>query len=71
MTIEISKVSELKEILSEQYGVYLHLHDACGAQSFSFDNAVGEDVRKYVTEYVGALGGTAAFFPKGDGFNIK
>lgn len=71
MVIELSKISELKAGLSEKYGVYLHLHDACGAQSFSFDSAVGEDVKKYVTEYIEALGGAVKFFPAGDGFTVR
>ena len=71
MIININNVSKLKQILAEKYGVYLHLHDTCEVQSVSFDDPIGEDVVKCVTEYAEALGGTVKFFPAGDGFTVK
>ena len=44
MNFSYSQVLEFKRILDEKFGVYLHFHDACGGQYFSFDEAEKDDV---------------------------
>ena len=70
MVLSIDKVTELKKQLSDNFVVYLHLHDACGAQSFSFDKPVDETVQKWISEYVQGLGGTVHFSDSGNQFNV-
>lgn len=71
MIININNASKLQQILAEKYGVYLHLHDTCEVQSVSFDDPIGEDVVKCVTEYVEALGGAVKFLPTDDEFTVR
>ena len=44
MNFSYSQVLEFKRILDEKFGVYLHFHDACGGQYFSFDEAEEDEV---------------------------
>ena len=44
MNFSYSQVLEFKRILDEKFGVYLHFHDACGGQYFSFDEAEKDEV---------------------------
>ena len=49
MNFSYSQVLEFKRILDEKFGVYLHFHDACGGQYFSFD--------EFLTSYFANIGG--------------
>ena len=50
MILNLDEIISLKNQLAETCGVTLHLHDACGSQSFSFDNPVSEEVQNIVSE---------------------
>ena len=53
MNFSYSQVLEFKRILDEKFGVYLHFHDACGGQYFSFD----DEVYQFLTSYFANIGG--------------
>ena len=71
MVLDISRISELKKQLSDKFGVHLHMHDACGAQSFSFDSPADDEVRAFAAEYISEQGGKAVFSPDGKSLLIK
>ena len=48
MNFSYSQVLEFKRILDEKFGVYLHFHDACGGQYFSFDEAEKDEVYQFL-----------------------
>ena len=52
MNFSYSQVLEFKRILDEKFGAYLHFHDACGGQYFSFD-----EVYRFLTSYFANIGG--------------
>ena len=57
MNFSYSQVLEFKRILDEKFGVYLHFHDACGGQYFSFDEAEKDEVYQFLTSYFANIGG--------------
>jgi len=71
MILNLSQITELKQQLSEQFGVYLHLHDTCGAQYFSFDAPVSMEVQDYIIEFVHQYGALAQFSEDQTGLFIK
>ena len=70
MVLSLQEVIALKQELSERFGVILHLHDACGSQSFSFDEPIGEDAWGYLEMKLSALGGTAQLSKDRMGFRL-
>lgn len=48
--LNIDEVIELKKALSEQFSAELHLHDACGGQSFSLNNP-SRGAQEYIEKY--------------------
>lgn len=71
MVITFDKAAELKQQISDKFGLYLHLHDACGAQSFSFDEPIDEYVSAWIREYFGKIGGNVQFSESGSEFTVK
>lgn len=71
MILTIENILELKKELNERFGIYLHMHDACGAQYFSFDSAVDDDVADYVSNYASKHKCTVIFSDKKDSFTLK
>ena len=57
MNFSYSQVLEFKRILDEKFVVYLHFHDACGGQYFSFDEAEKDEVYQFLTSYFANIGG--------------
>lgn len=71
MVIAIDKVIELKKEISDNFGLHLHLHDACGAQSFSFDESVNKSVQNFISEFCRQYGGEVHFSPNNKDFFVK
>ncbi|MHC1695029.1 MAG: hypothetical protein AB9835_07125 [Eubacteriales bacterium] len=68
--LSLSDFIELRDYLSERGGVGIHLHDACGAQSFSLDSA-DEDSIRFITEYFADKGQKAVFTSDKLSFTLK
>lgn len=50
--LSIDEVLALRKAVQDKFGVYVHLHDACGAQSFSVDkNEMTEELRHFLESY--------------------
>ena len=71
MILNLDAVITLKNQLSEKFHIYLHFHDACGSQSFSFDAPVSQEVQNYISEYVKTLGGIVQFSKAGNHFIVN
>ena len=41
----------MKKAVSDKFGLYLHFHDGCGSQYFSFDAPVNEEVQEWLKDY--------------------
>lgn len=68
--LSLSDFIELRDYLSERGGVGIHLHDACGTQSFSLDRA-DEDTVRFITEYFADKGRRAVFTSDYLDFTVK
>lgn len=76
--ITYNEVSKVNHILEDKGLCYkLHLHDACGSQSFTIEasgNRTGEggyeDMVNVITEYFNSMNIRIKFFEKGLGFMI-
>lgn len=51
MIINFDTVNILKTELMYNFNIYLHFHDACGGQYFSFDEVPGDEVLKYAENF--------------------
>ena len=71
MILNLDEIIHLKNQLAEIFGIALHLHDACGSQSFSFDMPVSEEIQNHISEYLKPLGGTAQFSQSGTRFIVQ
>jgi len=71
MILNLDQIINLKNQLSEKFGIILHLHDACGSQSFSFDMPVSDEIQKYISDYIQNLDGSVQFSQSGMQFIIK
>lgn len=58
LTLSYPQVLKIKKALDERFGVYLHFHDACGGQYFSFDQRQNDEVFDFLSECFAPLGGT-------------
>ncbi len=50
-TVTYENVLVMKKAVSEKFGLYLHFHDGCGSQYFSFDEPVSEEVQEWLKDY--------------------
>ncbi|MBR1529415.1 MAG: hypothetical protein IJ642_08960 [Oscillospiraceae bacterium] len=71
MILNLDQIINLKNQLSENFKITLHLHDACGSQSFSFDMPVSDEIQKYISDYIQNLGGNVQFSQSGMQFIVK
>ncbi len=49
-TLDFTEILEFKNIINKKYGIYLHSHDACSGQYFSFDETKN-GVQQFTKEY--------------------
>lgn len=57
--LTIDQVLALRKDLQERFGVYVHMHDACGAQSFSVEpDEMTDALREYLQQYFSGMGMT-------------
>lgn len=50
--LSLDEVLALRKDVQDQFGVYVHLHDACGSQSFSVEPSEMTDaLRQYLEKY--------------------
>ena len=71
MVIQFSDVLQLKDAVNRQFGLYLHFHDACGAQFFSFDEAVDPSVKDFIIDYFSDKNCTVEFNDDMKNFSIR
>jgi hypothetical protein len=70
MVLTIQQITELKGALSERFGVYLHVSDACGGQMFWFEEKPSEEVFEFVSQFLSKLGGKTDFTEDGKAFTV-
>lgn len=68
--LSLSDFIELRDYLSERGGVGIHLHDSCGAQSFSLERA-DENTVRLITDYFTNKGRRAVFSSDYIDFTVK
>ena len=51
MTVKFDTVKILKAELMDNFNTYLHFHDACGGQYFSFDEVPSDEVLKHAENF--------------------
>lgn len=51
MIIKFDTVKILKSELMENFNTYLHFHDACGGQYFSFDEIPNDEVLQHAENF--------------------
>ena len=64
------EVLVIKQAVTKQFGLYLHFHEACTSQYFSFDESVSEEVQNWIAEYFKADGLTVRWTQSGDAFSV-
>ncbi len=68
--LDFSEVLEFKKAINETYGLYVHFHDACGGQYFSFDETK-DGVKQFVKEYFSVKNLLPVFTNDGLSFTLK
>ena len=71
MYFSYSEVLKIKKLLDEKFGVYLHFHDACGGQYFSFDSTPDKSIIDYLSKYFSELGGRLNTSDNGLTFSVQ
>jgi hypothetical protein len=61
MTLNLEQVINLKKELNDRFNVVLHFHDACGKQSFSFDDIPDNKVIEFLENYFMRMKSKAIF----------
>lgn len=51
MLLSFPKVMELKQLLKSEYQLYLHFHDACDSQFFTFDVTPSDAAVAFLEQY--------------------
>lgn len=52
MPLNLDEVMELKKEIAERFGVEVHMHDTCGAQTFSVDpDKMTPELENYIIGY--------------------
>lgn len=69
MILSLDEMIALKAALKEACGVTLHVHDACGGQSFTLESA-DDEVRTALAAYLAARGQKPVFARGGADFII-
>ncbi|MGI6264029.1 MAG: RDAC family protein [Acutalibacteraceae bacterium] len=70
VTFTYDEVLALKKAAAQATGGYIHFHDACGGQSFSFDQP-DPTTKAFVEDYFAKQGMTAVFTPDGTDFTVR
>lgn len=68
MILTISDMLKLKEALQEKFHLYLHFHDGCGGQYFSFDTPIDPMVEAFIQGYFSEQNCTIEFDEDKKGF---
>lgn len=71
IAVNIEQIIELKKILSDKFEIYLHMHNACGVQSFSFENPADIEIQTCVSKYFAKLGYTVQVSDSADSFIVR
>lgn len=70
MIFTFDEVLLLKKTIHDRYHIYLHYHDTCGAQFFSFDEEPSKEAMEYIEEFYAKKGAKVQFFGDNKGFKI-
>lgn len=69
--LTIDQVLALKKAVQDKLGVYVHMHDTCGAQTFSVEkSAMTPELRSFLETYFQKLGSTVQISDDGY-FSVK
>lgn len=68
--LDFAEVLELKKTISEKYGIYVHFHDACSGQYFSFDETK-DGVEQFLKEYFSVKNLLPVFSDDGFSFTLE
>lgn len=68
--LDFSEVIEFKKAVSEKYGIYVHFHDTCAGQYFSFDETKN-GVQQFTKEYFSVKNLIPVFSDDGFSFTLE
>ena len=68
--IDFAEVLEFKKAIDEKYGLYVHFHDTCGGQYFSFDETK-DGVQQFAKEYFSVKNLLPVFAKDGLSFTLE
>ena len=69
-TLNFTEISEFKKSVNEKYGLYVHFHDACAGQYFSFDETKN-GVQQFTKEYFSVKNLIPVFSDDGLSFTLE
>ena len=70
MVFTFDEVLLLKKEMNDKYHLYLHYHDTCGSQFFTFDEEPPQEASAYIEEFYAKKGAKVQFFGDNKGFKI-
>lgn len=66
MALSLDEVLRLRKGVQEQFGAYVHLHDACGAQTLSVEpDEMTPELRAYLEKFFQNQGAEVVFGGEG------
>lgn len=71
MYMQFTEVLELKKEIDSRFKLYLHFHDGCGGQFFSFDQDINEDVKSFISDYFADKNARVKFSEDGKNFTLE
>lgn len=71
MTLNLEQVINLKKELNDRFNIVLHFHDACGKQSFSFDDIPDKKVIEFLENYFMKMKSKVTFNSDNRYFTLK
>lgn len=69
-TLDFDEVLEFKKALSVKYGIYVHFHDSCSGQYFTFDETK-DGVQQFTKEYFSVKNILPVFADNGLSFTLE
>ena len=57
--------------LMNKFSLYVHMHDACTGQTFTFDSRLPDEAANWISEYFAGRGQNVVFYSDGTGFSLS
>ena len=69
--LSLYDVIDLKKEASDRFGYTIHMHDACGGQSFSTEEPMSGELKTYIEQFCTEKGLTVQFMEGGKFFGVR